>query len=119
MKTIFVFGSNTRGVHGAGAALYARQNFGAILGQPSGLQNDSYAIITKDLSRGKRSIPLEEIDQGIAGFYSYVSHPLRPPYIYIVSPIGCGLAGYTIDEIKTLFKKYRWPDNVYFHPKFL
>ena len=47
---IFVFGSNTQGRHGAGAALIAKQKFGAIYGKAEGLQGQSYAIITKDLT---------------------------------------------------------------------
>mgnify|MGYP006877977877 FL=1 len=48
---IFVFGSNTQGRHGKGAALTARNKFGAIYGQAEGLQGQSYAIITKDLTK--------------------------------------------------------------------
>ena len=53
---IFVFGSNTEGRHGAGAALYARQHHGAIYGQARGLQGNSYAIVTKDLSLDRKSV---------------------------------------------------------------
>ena len=48
---IFVFGSNTQGRHGKGSALVARLNFGAIYGQAYGLQGQSYAIVTKDLTK--------------------------------------------------------------------
>ena len=48
---IFVFGSNTQGRHGKGAALTARLKFGAIYGQPEGIQGKSFAIITKDLTK--------------------------------------------------------------------
>lgn len=48
---IFVFGSNTQGRHGKGAALLAKNKFGAIYGQAKGLQGQSYAIITKDLTK--------------------------------------------------------------------
>jgi hypothetical protein len=48
---IFVFGSNTQGRHGKGAALTAKNKFGAIYGQAEGLQGQSYAIITKDLTK--------------------------------------------------------------------
>ena len=46
---IFVFGSNTQGRHGKGAALCAKERFGAIYGQAYGLQGQSYAIVTKEL----------------------------------------------------------------------
>ena len=45
---IFVFGSNLAGRHGKGAALFAKQNHGAIYGQNMGLQRNSYAIPTKE-----------------------------------------------------------------------
>ena len=48
--SIFVFGSNLAGRHGAGAALYARQYRGAIYGKGVGLQGNSYAIPTKDFN---------------------------------------------------------------------
>lgn len=48
MIEIFVFGSNLAGRHGKGAALYARQHYGAIYGQGVGRQGNSYAIPTKD-----------------------------------------------------------------------
>ena len=48
---IFVFGSNRQGRHGKGAALTARNKFGAIYGQSEGLQGQSYAIITKELRK--------------------------------------------------------------------
>ena len=48
MKKIFVFGSNLSGIHGAGAALYARKHYGAELSVGIGRTGDSYAIPTKD-----------------------------------------------------------------------
>lgn len=50
-NVVFVFGSNLEGRHGAGAALFAKNNFGAIYGQSEGLQGNSYAIPTKDISK--------------------------------------------------------------------
>ena len=64
-NTIFVFGSNPEGRHGAGAAKTAIEKFGAIYGQGEGLQGNSYAIPTKDLrvkeNNGYRSISEKEI----------------------------------------------------------
>ena len=54
-NVIFVFGSNTEGKHGAGAAALAKSEFGAIQGQAEGLQGNSYAIITKDLKKAKEA----------------------------------------------------------------
>lgn len=54
-NVIFVFGSNTEGRHGAGAAKVAKDDFGAIYGQAEGLQGNAYAIITKDLNKAKEA----------------------------------------------------------------
>lgn len=100
---ILVFGSNTEGRHGKGVALFARQFFGAIYGQPSGRQGNSYAIITKNLTLGERSIPLSEIQKSILEFIEYAK--AHPDLNFYVTPLGCGLAGYTRLEILPLFPK--------------
>ena len=75
---IFVFGSNTQGRHSAGAAKTARDKFGAIYGQAEGLQGQSYAIITKDLTKDDRKNPsrtkvqiIEQIHKLYERFYRY------------------------------------------------
>ncbi len=96
---IFVFGSNLAGVHGAGAALYARKELGAIWGQAEGHMGESYAIPTKD--EKLNTLPLERIHFFIGKFIVYaICHPeLR----FFVTRIGCGLAGYTDKDIAPLF----------------
>ena len=47
--SIFVFGSNIQGIHGAGAAKMARERFGAKLRMADGLCGQSYAIPTRDM----------------------------------------------------------------------
>ncbi len=79
-QTVFVFGSNPEGRHGAGAAKVARLRFGAVYGQGEGLQGRSYAIPTKDLrvtaDRGFRSIPPEAITRSIRRMYDCArQHP--------------------------------------------
>lgn len=72
-NTVFVFGSNPEGRHGAGAAKVAKEQFGAIYGQGEGLQGDAYAIPTKDLrvkeNSGLRSISPEQITESIRKMY--------------------------------------------------
>ena len=63
---IFVFGSNIRGIHGAGAALYARQHCGAICERGVGPQGRSYAIPTKD--DNLRPLPLDVIGNYVSKF---------------------------------------------------
>jgi len=103
---IFVFGSNTEGRHGLGAAETAKKEFGAIQGQPEGLQGRSYAIITKDLSKGKRSIPLYDLEgtsiaEGVKSFIEYAN--AHPELKFYVTKIGSKLAGYSVEEIKGVF----------------
>lgn len=96
---IFVFGSNLAGRHGKGAALWARQNRGAIYGVGVGPQGNAYAIPTKD--RRLRVLPLNVIQSHVAAFLAYVRQ--RPGIEFEVTPIGCGLAGYRPDQIAPMF----------------
>ena len=98
---VFVFGSNTEGRHGKGAALSAQQ-WGAKYSNPQGRQGQTYAIVTKDLRQGERSIPLVQIEAQIDGFLKHArSHPQDE---FLVTKIGCSLAGYSEDEIGALWK---------------
>jgi hypothetical protein len=97
---IFVFGSNLAGIHGAGAALYARKHHGAILGQGIGLQGDSYAIPTKD--KKIKTLPLEQIKPHVDEFILFAKS--HPELTFQVTRIGCGLAGYTDKDISPMFK---------------
>lgn len=98
--SIFVFGSNLAGYHGAGAAYTAKKEFGAIQGQGIGRQGDSYAIPTKDYD--VQTLPLNEIEVYVNKFLTYARR--SPNLLFYVTKIGCGLAGYTEDLIKPLFK---------------
>lgn len=87
-NNVFVFGSNRRGAHGKGAALDAKQYFGAVQGIGEGLQNCSYGIPTKD--HDMSFLPIEEIENGVARFLQFArSTPYRN---YVITPIGTGLA---------------------------
>lgn len=96
---IFVFGSNLAGRHGAGAALFARNNHGALYGQGIGRQGNSYAIPTKD--HRINTLPLETILGYVNGFLRYASS--HPELDFQVTRIGCGLAGYTDSQIAPMF----------------
>ena len=107
---IIVFGSNTEGRHGAGAALMAKQKWGAVYGNPKGRQGQCYAIVTKDLQRGKRSVPLAEIEAQIVELVEYAS--AHPELEFLVTRIGTDLAGYTVEEIAGLWKGLSIHSNV-------
>jgi len=106
MSEVFVFGSNLRGAHGKGAALTARQHHGAIYGQGVGLQGQSYAIPTKDERLRTLSIP--EIEGYVYWFLVFARE--RHDLTFRLTPIGCGLAGYTHAQIGPLFRDA--PSNV-------
>lgn len=115
MANIFVFGSNTEGRHSKGAALEAKLRHGAIYGRARGPQGYSYAIVTKDLSKGIRSIPLSEIQREVEVFIKYAGFLACDTFN--VTPIGCGLAGYTPEEIAPMFKDAS--PNVFLPKEFL
>jgi len=96
---IFVFGSNLAGAHGGGAARIAYEKFGAIWGQGVGLQGQSYAIPT--------------MQGGVDTIRPYVDEFIRfakshPEHTFLVTRIGCGIAGFTPEQIAPLF--YRTMD---------
>lgn len=114
-NSVFVFGSNTQGRHGRGAALLAKRKFRAIYGQARGLQGQSYAIVTKDLTKPyedwDRSVPLSSIQKEISEFISFAED--HPQLQFLVTKIGCSLAGYSIEEIASLFpQSCEIPNNV-------
>lgn len=116
---IFVFGSNLAGRHGAGAALFARQHYDAKYGQGQGLQGRSYAIPTKDHSLN--SLPLFKINYFVDVFIKYVRiQELKHPEMrFYVTSIGCGLAGYTPNDIAPMFNKLLDFPNVKLPESFL
>ena len=99
--SIWVFGSNLAGVHGAGAAKVAMDKFGAEHGIGLGMLGHSYAIPTKD--RNIETLPLERIQQYVKSFLGFVSHQ-DPEIQFFVTRIGCGLAGYSDADIAPMFK---------------
>ena len=110
---IFVFGSNLAGIHGAGAAKYALQNHGAVWGQGIGLQGNSYAIPTKD--RNIKTLAISYILIHIEQFLKFASE--NPTLEFQVTRVGCGLAGYTDEQIAPMFKNA--PSNCLMPPEWV
>lgn len=96
---IFVFGSNESGIHGKGAAKYALDLHGAIYGQGVGRQGNSYGIPTKDYKI--KTLPLDKIKIYVDQFLDYAK--ANPNLRFLVTRIGCGLAGYTDTDIAPFF----------------
>lgn len=107
---IFVFGSNLQGRHAGGAARYAMEHFGASWGQGVGLQGQSYAIPT---IQG----PVSTIRPYVEKFIDFATS--HPEYEFLVTPIGCGIAGFTEVEIAPLFKEAVALENVRLPKSFL
>jgi hypothetical protein len=96
---IFVFGSNLRGRHGLGGALLAAQSFGAQEGVGVGLLNNAYAIPTKD--RFIQTLTLDEIVSHVRDFARFTF--ARADLKFFVTRVGCGLAGYSNQNIAPMF----------------
>lgn len=117
---IFVFGSNTRGIHGAGAALFARNNFGAIYGQAGGLQGQSYAIITKDLTKDVHpSITREMIIEQIDDLYVFARFAPDHEFLVAYRADNNNLCGYSSEELAEMFARPNIPKNIVFEDEFL
>ena len=104
---IFVFGSNLAGMHGGGAAYAAYRKFGAIWGQGVGLQGQSYAIPT--MQGGVETIK-PYVDEFIAFAREHTE------LIFLVTRIGCGIAGFRDEQIAPLFEDAHQLPNVVLPP---
>ena len=98
-RTVFVFGSNDAGMHGAGAAKTAYEKHGARWGFSYGHMGDTFAIPTKDADI--RSLPMERVQAYVAGFIAYAKG--HPKVKFKITRIGCGLAGFNDTAIAPLF----------------
>lgn len=112
---IFVFGSNLSGRHGLGAAKTALK-FGAVYGNPVGIQGRTYAIPTVN-SQINAPLSIPEIKKYVDDFFLYViSHP---QYTFLITEIGCGLAGLSVEEIAPLFIPFLILPNVTLPSRFI
>lgn len=100
MAVIFVFGSNLSGIHGAGAAKEALEDWGAKWGVGVGRKGDSYAIPTKD--HNIQTMPLDDICVHVREFVEHAKD--NPQDSFIVTAIGCGLAGHKPEYIAPMFE---------------
>ena len=90
------------------AAKFAVDVCGAKYGQASGLQGQSYAIITKDLNKGRRSIPLSEIENQLVELMQFAE--CYAEKTFLLTPVGCNLAGYSQQELASIMPTL--PSNV-------
>ena len=100
---VFVFGSNLRGWHQGGAAKHAQRYFGAIWGQGVGLQGQSYAIPTMQGD-------VDTIKPYVDDFIAFAQE--HPEMRFLVTRIGCGIAGFKDEDIAPLFIEALGQDNI-------
>lgn len=99
---IFVFGSNLSGVHSSGAAHLALQ-WGAVMGQGIGQHGRTYAIPTM----------FDSVEKIAPFVIDFIDHARQTPHLrFLVTEIGCGIAGFSPSEIAPLFHSSTDVDNV-------
>ncbi len=103
---VFVYGANEAGIHGAGAARIAMK-WGAKYGS-FGFSGQTYGVPTKDSKI--ETLPLEKIKKHVDEFLIFATD--HPDLVFLVTPIGTGLAGYNIKDIAPLFKRALDIENV-------
>lgn len=105
---VFVFGSNLQGFHAGGAAKLAMQ-WGAVWGKGVGIQGQTYAIPTMQGD-------VDSIQPYVNEFISFAKQ--HPNKRFLVTEIGCGIAGFSVEEIAPLFIKAVEVENIYLPQRF-
>lgn len=105
---IFVFGSNKQGVHSGGAARYAMEHFGAEWGVGEGLTGQCYALPTMEGDASFR--------QAVKDFFNCAKQ--HPQKHFLVTAVGCGIAGYTVEQVALWFAHAVNHPNVYLPESF-
>lgn len=104
---VFVFGSNAGGQHGGGAARIAHEHFGAVWGEGHGHHGQSFAIDTMS--------GIDTLAREARAFIEYAR--AHPELRFLLTPVGCGIAGYAPDQVAPLFTGI--PENVSVPASFL
>lgn len=90
---IIVVGTNIQGLHGAGAARYAYDHFGLRWRVGEGLSGQAYALPTMEGPAALR--------KAVARFITYAE--LSNDLTFLLTKVGCGIAGYSEDEVSWMF----------------
>jgi hypothetical protein len=114
INEVFVFGSNESGRHGLGAAKTAL-GWGAKWGQAEGIQGRTYGIPTKD-SSVRRTLSIVEIKPYVDRFIEFAKN--NPDFIFLVTEVGCGLAGLRPKDIAPLFAEAVGVSNIHLPERF-
>lgn len=105
---VFVFGSNRSGSHGGGAAYIAFKQFGAVWGEGEGLFGQSYALPTMEGP--------EAMAEAVGRFIDFARQHREK--VFLVTAVGCGIAGYTPAEVAPLFADAVGLENVFLPASF-
>lgn len=106
---VFVFGSNAQGMHYGGAAAFAVAHFGAVMGNGEGMQGQTYAIPTME--------GLDNLRPAVDRFIEFAK--AHTEQTFLVTPIGCGIAGYKPEDIAPMFAEALPLANVYLPQSFI
>ncbi|MHB1666099.1 A1S_2505 family phage non-structural protein [Thiomonas sp.] len=109
-RSVFVFGSNLQGIHGAGAARFARQYREAVLGVGEGPTGSCYALPTKATPHDEEQWKLSHLQPHVERFLDHAR--AHPDQYFQVTAVGCGLAGFSAADIAPLFRDA--PENCWF-----
>lgn len=107
---ILVFGSNLQGIHAGRIAQEALERFGAQMHQGTGIQGQSYAI---PVMQGD----VDTIQPYVDEFLDYASR--HPHQHFMVTEVGCTLAGFEPEDIAPLFAPAREESNIWLPISFL
>lgn len=83
-------------------------DFGAVMSKGIGFKGRTYAIPTKDYNI--QQLDLKKIKWYVDRFIQFAS--TNEQYTFLVTKIGCGLAGYTCEDIAPLFSDALMYDNI-------
>ena len=92
---IFVFGTDKWGSQKYGAAGMAAKKFGAQVGIIEGATGLCYALPTKGFT-------IIDLQNAVKRFKDYVNN--NPQFTFLITPVGCGHAGFNVTEVSVLFK---------------
>lgn len=112
---IYVFGSNLKGIHDSDTALLAKTNFRAKQDEGEGITGQCYALPTK--SDQTHVLFLKDLKKHIDRFISYAGR--CPTTQFLVTKIGCGLAGYGVKDIAPLFNNCIYFKNIHLPKEFI
>lgn len=116
---IAVIGTNPQGIHGAGAAKWARFNAGLAVGHSRGICGNTYGIVTKDLEKDTHpSVSVDEIYKQLLQLEVFACQNQDLEFIVFYSGTGYNLNGYTPQEMAKIFSYIEWPENVIFEETF-